>query len=149
MIIREVTQSDIPAWSDMRTDLWPETTDKHMSEINEYLSGSSNDIVQAYVGEVSSETIGFLELNIRNFAEGSRSPKIPYIEAWYIKPRFRGNGYGGLFMRKAEQWAISKGYSELASDTEFENERSIIMHKHLGFEETERIVCFLKKLRNA
>jgi aminoglycoside 6'-N-acetyltransferase I len=149
MIIREVTQNDIPAWSDMRTDLWPETKDKHMSEINEYLSGSSIDIVQAYVGEVSSEIVGFLELNVRNFAEGSRRPKIPYIEAWYIKPRFRGKGYGGLLMHKAEQWAISKGYSELASDTELENERSIIMHKHLGFEETERIVCFLKKLRNA
>lgn len=149
IIIREVTQSDVSAWSDMRTDLWPETGDRHIPEINGYLSGSSVDIAQAYVVEVSSEIVGFLELNIRNFSEGSCSPEIPYVEAWYIKPRFRGNGYGKLLMRKAEQWAISEGYSELASDTEIENERSIIMHKHLGFVETERIVCFLKKLRNA
>jgi aminoglycoside 6'-N-acetyltransferase I len=149
MIVRKVTQNDIPAWSEMRTDLWPKTEDRHVSEISKYFSGSSIDIVQAYIGEVSSELVGFLELNIRHFVEGSRSPKLPYVEAWYIKPRYRGNGYGSHLMQKAEQWAMSNGYSELASDTELENERSIIMHKHLGFVETERIVCFIKKLRNA
>lgn len=149
MIIREATHNDTPAWSKMRTDLWPETEDMHITEINEYFSGTSIDIVQAYVGEIGLEIIGFLELNIRNFAEGSRSPKLPYIEAWYIKPKYRGNGYGALLIQQAEKWAITKGYSELASDTELGNDRSIAMHKHLGFVETERIVCFLKKLTNA
>lgn len=117
--------------------------------INAYFTGSSIDIVQAYVGEIKSQIVGFLELNIRNFAEGSRSPKLPYVEAWYIKPRYRGKGYGALLMKQAENWAISQGYSELASDTELENHRSIALHKHLGFVETERVVCFLKKLKNA
>ena len=149
MIIREATLNDAIAWSEMRTDLWPETEDMHVAEIKEYFSGKSIDIVQAYVGEVELETVGFLELNIRNFAEGSRSPKLPYVEAWYIKPKYRGNGYGALLMQQAEKWAVAKGYSELASDTELENDRSIAMHKHLGFVETERLVCFLKKLKNA
>ena len=148
MNIREAAPGDIAAWSEMRTDLWPETEDMHVSEINEYFSGSSIDIVQAYVGEVEEETAGFLELNIRNFAEGSRSPRLPYVEAWYIKAKYRGQGYGALLMQQAEEWAISRGYSELASDTELENDRSIAMHKRLGFVETERIVCFLKKLKN-
>lgn len=52
------------------------------------------DIVQAYVAEFGSEVIGFMELNIRNFAEGSRKPKVPYVEAWYIKPEYQGKGYG-------------------------------------------------------
>lgn len=103
MIIREVTKNDIPVWSEMRTDLWPETADEHVSEINKYFLGSSLDIVQAYVGKVGSEVVGFLELNIRNFAEGSRSAKVPYVEAWYVKPQSRGNGYGALLMHKAEQ----------------------------------------------
>ncbi|MCU7932537.1 MAG: GNAT family N-acetyltransferase [Candidatus Thiodiazotropha sp. (ex Codakia rugifera)] len=148
MIIREATHNDISAWSEMRTDLWPETGDMHVSEINEYFAGSSIDIVQAFIGTIELEPIGFLELNIRNFAEGSRRPKLPYVEAWYIKPRHRGNGYGILFMQQAEKWAVAKGYSELASDTEVENERSIAMHKYLDFIETERVVCFLKKLKN-
>lgn len=149
MIIREATEKDIAQWSEMRTALWPETNDGHSSEIKEYLSGSSIDIVQAYVAEECSEIIGFMELNIRNFAEGSRNPRLPYVEAWYIKPKYQGKGYGKQLMAKAEQWAISQGYSELASDTEINNHRSISMHKHLGFIETERIVCFLKRLNNA
>ncbi|MCU7807306.1 MAG: GNAT family N-acetyltransferase [Candidatus Thiodiazotropha sp. (ex Semelilucina semeliformis)] len=132
----------------MRTTLWPKTSDGHIAEIKEYFSGSSIDIVQAYVAKVGSEIIGFLELNIRNFAEGSRNVKLPYVEAWYIKPEYQGKGYGKLLMQQAEQWAISQGHSELASDTEIDNHRSISMHKHLGFIETERIVCFLKRLRN-
>ncbi|MES9945192.1 MAG: GNAT family N-acetyltransferase [Candidatus Thiodiazotropha sp.] len=149
MIIREATLNDALAWSEMRTDLWAETEDMHVAEIKEYFSGTSIDIVQVYVGEVGLETVGFLELNIRNFAEGSRSPKLPYVEAWYIKPKYRGNGYGALLMQQAEKWAVAKGYSELASDTELDNDRSIAMHKHLGFVETERVVCFLKKLKDA
>ena len=148
-VIREATEKDVEQWSEMRTALWPETNDAHISEIKEYFSGLSIDIVQAYVAEVDSEIVGFMELNIRNFAEGSRSSKLPYVEAWYIKPKYQGNGYGKQLMRKAEQWAISQGYSELASDTEIDNHRSISLHKHLGFMETERIVCFLKELKNA
>lgn len=149
MIIREAIEKDIEQWSEMRTSLWPETSDAHVTEIKEYFSGSSIDIVKTYVAESGSEIIGFMELNIRNFAEGSRNSKLPYVEAWYIKPEHQGNGYGKQLMKKAEQWAISQGYSELASDTEIDNHRSISMHKHLGFLETERIVCFLKKLKNA
>ena len=149
MNIREAIQNDVSAWSEMRTDLWPESNDLHVGEIGEYFAGTSIDIVQAYIGEVESGAVGFLELNIRNFAEGSRSPKVPYVEAWYVKPKYRGNGYGALLMKQAEEWGISQGYSELASDTELDNDRSIAMHKRLGFVETERVVCFLKKLKNA
>jgi aminoglycoside 6'-N-acetyltransferase I len=42
--------------------------------------------------------------------------------------------------------AIENGYKELASDTEISNTQSIEIHKKLGFKETERVVCFLKKL---
>ena len=149
MIIREAIEKDIEQWSEMRTALWPDTNDAHFEEINNYFSGLSIDIVKTYIAEIDSEVIGFMELNIRNFAEGSRKSKLPYVEAWYIKPEHQGHGYGKRLMEKAEQWAISLGYSELASDTEISNHRSISMHKHLGFLETERIVCFLKKLNNA
>ena len=149
MIIREITESDIADWSAMRTDLWPETEDGHIQEIREYFAGSSIDILITYVAEVDQQVIGFIELNIRNFAEGSRCSKVPYVEGWYIKSGFRGQGYGASLMRQAEQWALSLGLSELASDTELENTESIAMHKHLGFEETERVVCFLKKLDGA
>lgn len=146
MNIRQVEKSDRNAWSKMRTELWPDTDDKHLSEIEDYFKGRSIDIVQVYVAEIESKLVGFLELNIRNYAEGSLSSRIAYVEAWYVDPAYRGKGYGKQLMHKAEQWAREKDFNELASDTEIDNLASIDIHKHLGFQETERIVCFLKQI---
>ena len=71
---------------------------------------------------------------------------MPYVEAWFVRSDCRGQGWGKRLMEQAEQWALEQGYSELASDTELINAHSIAMHRALGFEETERVVCFLKKL---
>ena len=148
MKIRPIEKKDKYQWSEMRTSLWPETTDNHLSEINDFFTGTSIDIVQVYVIEVEEQLAGFIELNIRSFAEGSRSKGVPYVEAWYVKLNYREAGLGQRLMKQAESWALSHGYKELASDTEVENHHSIKKHKQLGFVETERIVCFLKKLKD-
>lgn len=147
MTIRPVIDGDLWLWAEMRGELWPGSIETLRDEIEAYFTGHSVDIVEAFMAEDAGGTVvGFMELNIRNFAEGSRSPRLPYVEAWYVKPEYRGQGYGRAMMQRAEQWAREKGFQELASDTEFDNEVSIAAHKHLGFKETERIVCFLKKL---
>ncbi|MEW8248700.1 MAG: aminoglycoside 6'-N-acetyltransferase [Candidatus Thiodiazotropha sp.] len=148
MLIREIKHSDLDRWSKMRSALWPNTEDAHVNEIKDYFEGRSIDIDQVYVATVNDNAVGFIELNIREFAEGSRRPRVPYVEAWYVEPEYRGMNCGRLLMRKAESWALGQGYSELASDTEIDNRQSIAIHARLGFEETERIVCFLKKLRS-
>lgn len=144
--IRVITPDDLASWSRMRTMLWPDTPDAHVSEIKEFFSGTSMDVEEVYLAEVNSEVVGLIELNIRNFAEGSRHPKVPYVEAWFVESGHRGKGVGRRLMNRAEGWAREQGYDELASDTEVENHHSIATHKHLGFTETERVVCFLKKL---
>lgn len=149
MKLREIERKDISAWSAMRTALWPDTSDGHMVEIEDYFAGTSIDIAMCYVVEVEMDLVGFVELNIRNFAEGSRQSKVPFVEAWYVSPAHQAKGYGKALMQQAEKWAIENGYSELASDTEIHNEKSIAMHKHLGFDETERVVCFLKRVLDA
>ena len=50
-------------------------------------------------------------------------------------------------MASAEEWVISRGLTELASDVEIENERSIDAHHALGFRETFRLVHFIKQLK--
>ena len=146
MIIRPAQQTDTQAWSQMRTQLWPDTPDNHLGELAAYFNGESIDIVAAFIAELDGKAIGFIELNIRNFAEGSRNDKVPYLEAWYIAPEYQGKGFGKQLMAHAEQWAKAQGFNELASDTEITNTKSIALHKALGFIETERVVCFLKKL---
>lgn len=144
-----MTEGDITVWSELRTELWPDSDDNHLLEIKDYFNGTSTDIAQAYVVKVDNDIVGFMELNLRNFAEGSRNSKVPYVEAWYIRPEHQAKGYGKQLMLHAESWALSLGFNELASDTEIENEKSVEVHKHMGFRETERVVCFLKSLRSA
>ncbi len=147
MHVREAEPTDLGAWATLRTALWPQIDEDHRTEILAYFSGKSTDIEQAYILEdYDGEVVGFLELNIKKFAEGSHRPCVPYIEAWYIDKPFRGLGYGRVLLQTAVQWAKRKGFTQLASDTEISNTDSIAIHKQLGFIETEHAACFLKYL---
>ncbi|MDX1451648.1 MAG: GNAT family N-acetyltransferase [Oleiphilaceae bacterium] len=147
MFIKDAGIEDIQLWASMRTKLWPTSVGQHIGELQEYFDGNSIDIEQAYLlFSKEKQAIGFIELNIREFAEGSRHPRVPYVEAWFVEQAFQSAGGGTMLMTKAEMWAKGKGFNELASDTEISNTKSILIHNKLGFIETERVVCFLKKL---
>ena len=92
------------------------------------------------------QPIGFAEIGTRVYAKGCDSSPVAFLEGWYVIPEARGNGTGRALVAAAEDWARSKGLRALGSDTELPNEASINAHKALGFEETERLVCFLKRL---
>jgi len=131
----------------MRAALWPQALDEHPSAIDAFLSGQSKVIDEALVCETDrGALVGFLELRVRNYAEGTDSLAVPYVEGWYVDPEYRLQGAGALLMRHAERWALESGYAELASDTEIGNVDSIAAHRALGFEVTDKVVCFLKKI---
>jgi aminoglycoside 6'-N-acetyltransferase I len=90
--------------------------------------------------------VGFLELSVRDFADGCDSAPVPHVEGWYIEPPARGLALGADLMHAAETWSVERGFSELASDTEVENVASQNAHAACGFEETERLVKFRKSL---
>lgn len=157
MHVRRATLDDIDRWCQMRFELWPTSTfAQHEEEILNFFDGDSRDIAEVFVIETRrdkpsvqplGQTIGFLEINIRNYAEGSDNDRVPYVEGWFIEEDFRGKGWGSRLMEVVENWARDLGYSELASDTTVENAGSIRLHKKLGFKEQERVVCFLKSLK--
>ncbi len=148
MNIRKATLTDRDEWARMRNSLWPDSLKEHLAEIDRYFSKAEIDIVQIFVLERSSGKLGgFIELNVRNYAAGSNSAKVPYVEGWYIDADIRGNGHGKQLIKKAERWALENGFDELASDAKTENSGSIAAHKALGFKEVERVVCFIKRLR--
>lgn len=147
MKIREAERHDAAAWATLRGELWPDSAEDHAPEIASYLAGRCRDVVQAFVAETAAgELAGFIELNIRNYAEGTSATRVPYVEGWYVAAPYRGAGVGRALMRRAEAWAREQGCHELASDAEIDNARSIAAHKALGFRETDRIVCLLKRL---
>ena len=55
-------------------------------------------------------------------------------------------GVGRKLMEAAENWGREGGHSELASDCEIDNEVSFLAHTAIGFDETDRIICFRKEL---
>jgi len=147
MKLRRVDSSDREEWARMRESLWPGSSKEHLDEIDRYLSNERRGLVEIFVLDKDGGGLGgFIELNLRNWAEGSLADQVPYIEGWYVDPDLRGYGHGKELVKAAERWAIENGFDELASDTELENIGSIAAHEALGFEEVERLVCFIKKL---
>jgi aminoglycoside 6'-N-acetyltransferase I len=58
----------------------------------------------------------------------------------------RRQGVGRALIAAVEVWARKQGLKELGSDTELENGSSIAAHAALGFEPTQRLQCFRKRL---
>ena len=97
MKIRFVNKKDKDIWLKFRTELWSESSDDLTSEIEEYFRGNSNDIDVVFMAVTeNNDPVGFLELNLRDYAEGCRCSPIPYIEAWYVSKSYRGKGIGKL-----------------------------------------------------
>lgn len=148
--VRALRPSDRNEWLRMLFGLYPGTEESdHMPLIDAFLDGRAT-------GELSPSAVfvlerpagglgGFLELAVRNYAEGC-SGETPYVESWFVDEDLRGGGHGRGLLEAAEQWAREHGYAELASDALLDNHRSQAAHLALGFEEVERSVHFRKSL---
>jgi aminoglycoside 6'-N-acetyltransferase I len=148
--VRPLRPEDREEWRRMRAALWPDCPDaEHREEIDAFLRGDPEGcppLSAVFVCEGGGGRLaGFLELSVRNYAEGCAGPT-PYVEGWYVDPEARRAGVGRALVRAAEEWARGRGYRELASDTELENHASQAAHAALGFEEVERAVHFRKPL---
>ena len=143
--IRQAQPKDKASWLKLRHALWPQCSEhKHSLEIDQLLK--SNGAV--FVAESEQGiVVGFAEVSLRNdHVDGATVSPVPYLEAWFVEESFRKQGVGRLLMQTVELWAISRGFTELASDAEIENTLSIQLHKRLGFSEIDRNVTFLKRL---
>jgi aminoglycoside 6'-N-acetyltransferase I len=149
MKVREMLSEDREAWLTMRSELWPGARAEHVSEIDAYLDHRASFIDQAFICEREDQHAGFVELRIRNYAEGSEAFAVPYVEGWFVDEQHRRRGVGSMLISRSEQWARVLGYKELASDAEIDNEISISAHLALGFREVERSVAFLKELEES
>ncbi|HEX3068298.1 MAG TPA: GNAT family N-acetyltransferase [Thermoanaerobaculia bacterium] len=148
MTIRPVKSTDRDVWLQMRAALWPEQTETELGiEADHFLRGSKSSLLTAVFvhADEQDHLTGFIELFIRNVAEGCDGPA-PHVEGWYVRPDSRNRGVGRALMNAAGTWARSRGFNELASDTTADNELSQRVHQKLGFEITERSVHFRKAL---
>jgi len=143
-VIRSATLDDRVMWADLRMQLWPHcSASRHQTEIDQLLAGAALVAVACCDGKL----IGFAEMSIRaDHVEGTARVPVPYLEGWYVAKAYRGRGAGRALLAFVERAAVGRGYSEMASDAEIDNELSIRLHKELGFREVGRSVHFVKPL---
>ena len=143
--IRRATHDDKPEWLRMRQGLWPDAPLDYLSlDLDDLLASPDAEVFVA--SDSHGQLIAFIEVGLRDYAEGCETSPVGYIEAWYVDPQMRGQKLGRELIHTAEQWAREKGCTEMASDTWLENEAGVAAHQKMGYYEVDRLVHFVKRL---
>ncbi|MCZ6483770.1 MAG: GNAT family N-acetyltransferase [Alphaproteobacteria bacterium] len=144
MDIVTATRNDISDWLGLRRKLWPHhSVECHERDIRQALA---NPTYVCLLAVEDGLTTGFIEVQLRDVAEGCRTSPVAYIEGWYVSPKHQRSGVGRRLMGAAETWARSEGCREIASDAEIDNELSHKAHLGLGFSESARLAHFRKNI---
>ena len=144
IVVRRINDEDREEWFRMRKGIWPEAPDEYLrSDMGDILGGEGDAVFMAFV---DNAPVGMIEASLREYGESCETSPVGYIESWFVYPQFRGKGVAGALAGAAENWARSKGCTEMASDTWLGNEMSIRAHLKLGYFEVEQLVHFVKRL---
>jgi len=129
----------------MRRLLWPELSAGAIEEDAQSLL--TDPRAPVFVAEGPGGGLcGFLEAGTRPYADGCDTRPVGYIEAWYVDTDQRRKGVGQALVAAAEEWARRVGLSEMASDTNIQNDLGLAAHRALGYGEKERLIHFAKRL---
>lgn len=143
-MIKRCTLLDHNSWLPLRAALWPDSAANASHEIQTILSTPDRYLVLVFTDE-NGVAVGFAEASIRtDYVNGTHSSPVAFLEGLYVKPDSRGQDIARQLVAGVQDWAGEMGCTELASDALVGNEGSHKMHEALGFEETERVVYFLK-----
>lgn len=134
-------------WLQLREALWPQcSATEHRREAMEQLAQPQRCLtVLALDG--NGQAIGFAEGTIRHdYVNGTESSPVGFLEGIYVASEYRRQGNAALLITALTDWFRQNGCQEMASDVEQGNQISLLAHQALGFEETERVVYFRKRL---
>jgi aminoglycoside 6'-N-acetyltransferase I len=147
LIIGPASASDL-TWLSLRSALWPDGTDpEHLRYMADALQ-RDHFVRLAVVPDGSA--VGFVEASRRvDYVNGTTTSPVAFLEGLYVVPDARRKGVARALVKEVERWAVTQGCTELASDSPIENSAAHAAHRALGFEETERVVCFLRPVHGA
>lgn len=131
----------------MRRALWPDEQDVvDVASLRAALEPAAESSVFLAMAP-NGVAVGFAEAKLRcDYVNGTDSSPVGFLQGWYVAPTWRGQGVGRALINAVEAWTAGCGCSELASDALLENQASHRAHVGCGFEETDRVVYFRKRL---
>ena len=149
MEVREIRDPSDVDWLEMRGQLWPHLGSSESEVELEGFAADPSRFAAFLAVSPERRAIGFAEVSLRSdYVNGCKSSPVAFLEGIYVTPEFRRQGVARQLCEAAERWGLSKGCTELASDSLIDNRLGHEMHRGLGFEETERVVYFKKSLGN-
>lgn len=148
MLIRAATLADAAMWATLRTQLWSGTTYfNNWAEALLILEEADDERAIFVVIDEQDRVCGFVEASLLyKQVKGGSAPPVAYIDGLYVQEVRRREGLGAYLMIAIQTWARERGCTEISSDGAFGDVRSEMFHAALGFEQTERVVHYRKKL---
>lgn len=142
-----MNRTTLTSWVGLRCQLWPDHSQEgHIRDGHDILS-SPDKSVSFLATDNQDRAVAFADATVRHdYVNGCESSPVVYLEGIFVIPELRGKDIARQLVAAIQDWGVSKGCTEMASDTSLDNFISHRMHKALGFEETERVVFFRKKL---
>jgi aminoglycoside 6'-N-acetyltransferase I len=145
--VRGVRTSDISSWRFLRRSLWPHTSENDHARETAQLLAEPRRYVTFIAISSEGEALGFAEAAIRDdYVNGCDTSPVVFLEGIYVVPGARRRGIARALCRAIEEWGDSNCCSEFASDTSIDNLEAQALHRALGFDETERVVFFRRRL---
>ncbi len=144
-MIRKADQNDLSILATLACQLWPNHSPAELqADLAEMMAKKDAAFFLAFTAEIP---IGFAQCQLRqDYVEGTEASPVGYLEGIYVADGHRRQGIARALLAACETWAKAQGCAEFASDCELTNTESFHFHTNVGFEEANRIICFVKKL---
>jgi len=144
-MVRKATSEDSRVLSEMAARIWGGSTVDEL--VTEFAKMLVSERCAAFIKYENNMPVGFAQCGLRtDYVEGTQGAPVGYLEGIFVKEDFRKNGYAKEMLSACENWARDMGCTEFASDCELSNIGSFKFHMAMGFDEANRIICFVKKL---
>ena len=121
MQVRELQPGEWGVWLRLRERLWSDTAARGISARAEEIAADPARNAVFVAVHAGTGIVGFVEVSLREWAEGCGTHPVGYIEAWYVEPHHRRNGNGRRLI-EAARGVGAAGCTEMGSDAELGNE---------------------------
>jgi aminoglycoside 6'-N-acetyltransferase I len=147
MKVERVTEAASEAWAELRAALWPHADRAELRREAAALLAKKPAAAAFLLRDEAGKAVAFAEATVRlDYVNGCSTSPVGFLEGIYVLPEWRRRGAARQLCAAVEGWARAQGCRELASDTGIENALGQRMHQALGFAESERVVCYHKRL---